>query len=147
MSDDRESESTEHLPIAGFMDDAVTIFTARYVQFERLDDGDVDVLCINEDPEGAGRHLIFERAGSFSDQDCELGMDTYAVTNEHSATVYGVVSAYSLGDEALILKLTSDGSSALGLPRTTRLGLKLPPGDLAQLRAGLRAVVGGSTSE
>jgi hypothetical protein len=42
----------------------------------RLDDVGVDVLGISEDIDGAGRHLIFERARSFSEQDRELGMES-----------------------------------------------------------------------
>jgi hypothetical protein len=125
----------------------MTAFTARHAAYQSLDDVDVDVVGLSEDVDGGGRQLIFERARSFSDQDRELGMDTFAVTNETAATVYGAVTRYDVDDSVLTLDLTQEGADALGLPRTAHIGLELDPAEKDDLVAGLRAVLDAADVE
>jgi hypothetical protein len=71
-------------------------------------------------------------------------MDTYAVTNELSETVYGAVEAYTIDEGAT---LTPDGADMLGLPRCASNGFELPARDLGDLRDGLLAVVDEEATE
>jgi predicted nucleic acid-binding protein len=59
----------------------MTAFTARHASNQTLADLDVDVVGVSEDVDGGVRQLTFEHARSFSEQDRQLGMDTFAVTN------------------------------------------------------------------
>lgn len=47
------------------------------------------MVGLSEDAADGGRAFLFQAAPSFDEQDRILGMDTYAVSNEVGATVYG----------------------------------------------------------
>src|SRR5437660_7354445 len=81
--------------------------TVRRVSDDTLPDLNVRIVGISEDPAGlTGRSLLFQRALRFNQQDHELGMDTYAISNEDQATAYGSISGYQLRPPWLELHFT-----------------------------------------
>jgi hypothetical protein len=53
------------------------LFTATHLSYQRLDDLDVTVLGLTDDPDGDGHSLVFQRSATFTDQDRKLGQDTF----------------------------------------------------------------------
>jgi hypothetical protein len=125
---------------------AVTIFTATHVSHQHLDDLDVTVLGVTDDSDGDGHSVIFQRSSTFTDQDRELGQDTFAVTTETGAIAYGGLESYDVGDDALVLEFEPAAADDLGLPTSTRVELALSRHDLDELRAGLAEVVDGDAA-
>lgn len=121
----------------------MTVFTARHVSHQHLADADVTVLALTDETDGDGHSLVFQRAGTFTDQDRELGQDTYAVTTETGAISYGGVSSYELADGQLVLEFEPGAAQDLGLPQSTRVALSLPDGELEELEAGFPEVLEG----
>ena len=120
----------------------VPVFVAREVRFERS--GGVSVLGLAESPRDGGRCLIFSRAERFDDQDRALGMDTYSLTNEAAATVYGSLRAYYVSDEehVLDLDLESEAAESLGLPEQLRVVLEVSVSARVELPTWLGIIVG-----
>jgi hypothetical protein len=113
------------------------------VRLELLNDVDVVVLAVSEDPHGGGRFLLFQRAKSFTEQDRALGMDTFSLTDPSGATAYGAVLAYRVNDEELALDFAPGAAQSLALPTEVRVKLNLSASALTELQTGLSVVIDG----
>jgi Immunity protein 10 len=82
----------------------------------------VDIVGLAEHRDGTGLSLVFQRALTFDEQDRAMGTDTFCVSDEWGATVYGGVS-YTMDGATLKLELSPEATAALRLP--PRLELRL----------------------
>ena len=116
-------------------------FTVRRIGVKELTDDETFVVGLTEDDEGAGRALVFMVSLAFDEQDRALGMDTYCVSNEVGATVYGGVAS-------CVLELTFEPSAAetLVVHEECRFPLQLDEQSIAHLRRGLRRVLASGQS-
>lgn len=118
-------------------------FTATRVSRQRLDDAGLTIVGLTDKADGDGHSLIFQRSAVFTDQDRELGQDTFAVSTETGATTYGGLDSYLVRDRELLLEFEPDAARDLGLPTTTRVALALSGSELDGLRTGLAEVIDG----
>jgi hypothetical protein len=118
-------------------------FTATRVSRQRVDDPGVTIVGLTDTPAGDSHSLIFQRSATFTDQDRELGQDTFAISTETGATTYGGLQSYLVGDRELLLEFAPDAARDLGLPNTTRVALALSGSELDELRAGLDELIEG----
>lgn len=93
-----------------------------------------------------GECLVFQRALTFTRQDRELGMDTYAVSDRWGTTSYGSVEGYRVTEGVLELRLTAGGARDLGLPRHLAIELSICGESVETLRSNLREVLAGVPS-
>jgi hypothetical protein len=92
-----------------------------------------------------GRVLLVSQSDGIDEQDSLGGMDTYALSTEGGATVYGGVEAAQLEGTRLELRLSAESAAELGLP--TKLRLRFADETATDdARAGLRRV-GIATSD
>ena len=68
-----------------------------------------------------GRALLVSRSDVIDEQDSLLGMETYALSTDDGATVYGGVESAELEGPSLKLRLRAESAAALGLPSDLRL--------------------------
>lgn len=92
--------------------------------------------------DGTGRSIVLQaRLGADSEQDRELGMDAYCLSDELGRSVYDAVVACQVGDGLVRLEL-SDTAVALGFDRTVHFGLETDPGVVGMLCSALALVLG-----
>jgi hypothetical protein len=96
-----------------------------------------------ENNDGQGRYLIFQRSLQSDAQDSHLGMNTYAITTELGATVYGGLASYAFDENISTLKLALEEQAAedLGICLECELRLAIPPQELRNLLSGLARVL------
>jgi hypothetical protein len=114
-------------------------FTGRAVAVQELHDLNAFVVVLAENPDGSGARLELQKALSFDEQDRTLGLDTYCLCTEAGATCYGGVIAWTLGPNALEIRLEADAAETLGAPG---FAIDFPSEDFAALRGGLTRVLG-----
>jgi hypothetical protein len=114
-------------------------FTAHAVAAEELRELYAFVVVLAEDPDGSGPRLELQKALSFDEQDRMLGLDTYCLCTEAGATCYGGVKAWTIGPDALEIRLDADAAETLGTPG---FAIDFPPEEFAALRDGLTRVLG-----
>lgn len=123
------------------------IFTAHDVSVESSPELGVKIVGLAEQSTGdPGECLLFQRALTFTQQDRELGMDTYAVSNRWGATSYGTVERYRVTEHVLELSLTPDGARDLGLPQRVEIELAVCRESVDRLRTNLPDVLVGVPS-
>ena len=110
------------------MDERVTVATAH-------EDGVFTIGFRAED----GGALVVSRADAINGQDSLLGMDTYALSTQDGATVYGGVESAKLTETSLELRLRAEAAAALGLSRNLLLRFA-DESSAEDARAGLRRV-------
>jgi hypothetical protein len=116
-------------------------FDAMAVAF-RLDDAlDAEYLVLAERPDGSGRTLEVQRGLTESEDDVDLGMDTYCLVIDGGPTHYGGVQGWAASDGTLSLQLTADGTAALGA-ESIRVGL-IPAGCQQAVVAALDHLLDG----
>lgn len=99
------------------------IRTAAHV---RDDEAGTEAIVLAELEDGTGQRIEIQRPIRAAGQDRALGQDIYCLVTESGATHYcGVTSWRSEGGELLML-LTPEASSALGLDDVVTLHLRLP---------------------
>jgi hypothetical protein len=124
------------------MEEDAEIFVVRQVAVETYEDLNAEAVAISESiEEGDYMVLTFQRGLSYDDQDRNLGMDTYCVSDERGATSYGCVVSWVIADHVLHLVLTARGAASLGVPEHLTLPLELEPDDVLRLRNGLSSVL------
>jgi immunity protein 10 of polymorphic toxin system len=116
-------------------------FIVRHVAVEELPADNSLVVALAEEPGGGGRNLLFMVASEFDEQDRALGMDTYSLSDETGATVYGGVTSCRLEGNTLAIVLSSEAAAILGLDQATRMPLLVPPHTITRLARGLRTVL------
>jgi hypothetical protein len=122
------------------MSTGASIFTVRLVTDDTSPELNVRTVGVSVDLVGT-RSLLFQRALSFDQQDRDLKMDTYCVSNERGATAYGCITGYTLRPPWLDLHFTEAGAQDLRLDQRARLKLELSAESIETLRAGLKAVL------
>jgi hypothetical protein len=125
----------------------VPFFTVRHVTDEITSLG-VRIVGITENAaDPSAKCFLFQISlGGRTDQDRQLGLDTYAVSNEWGASAYGCIDAYSVKDDELVLNFTPQGAEMLGNPTHVLLNLALSSQGIDALRRGLSSVIGDPTS-
>lgn len=120
-------------------------FDVRAVAEEELSMDGCLVVGLAEEKDGGGRSLLFQRwlGGDLAGdrQDRLLGMDTYCISNESGATVYGGVSSWGLEGDVLVLCLSTESAEALRLGRECRFRLLVDRQSIARLVEGLSRVL------
>jgi hypothetical protein len=110
--------------------------TVRHAADALIDD--VYLVGLAEEADGSGAGLIFQEP---VDPDLVDEIDTYCVTNEVHAVMYGGVREVTFQDSVLTVVLDPDLSSDAGLPSRFVLALRIPDEELTTLLAGLRRVL------
>jgi hypothetical protein len=96
---------------------------------------------------GLPSELILQRALEFDEQDVQLRMNTYCLTNHAQATVYGGVERYCFVDHGMALELRGDAATALGLSTQVVvdiIGRALGPSairEMASLKEAVRQIL------
>lgn len=88
-------------------------FKASAVSAVALPETGTFVVALAEEPDGRGRRLEIQRGRSFDEQDRQLGMDTYSLSNERGATVYGGVASWELTAGTLVIILEEKAATVL----------------------------------
>ena len=91
-------------------------FTAHAVAFGRYDDLDAEVLVLAEGSDGTGARLEISRSLALNDQDRRLGIDDYALVNQHQETVYGGIQSWHVEADRLRVDLRPEAALKLGAP-------------------------------
>jgi hypothetical protein len=101
------------------------------------------VVLLLENRDGSGRRLELQRASDYSDQDRQLGLDTYCIVTETQATHYGGVTRCAVKQKAVEFWLTKKAAGALGLEEL-HLPLLVSASVVRRLRQGLIEIFNGS---
>ncbi|GLZ35406.1 hypothetical protein Lesp02_75930 [Lentzea sp. NBRC 105346] len=105
-----------------------------------VDDDDIYTVGVAELPDGGGRQLLFMTSEDDVD-DADQGMDTYCITDERGACVYGGVRRADLSGNVLRLELTDQAARDLQVDPVVELVLELEPVRREALRAALPRVL------
>lgn len=116
-------------------------FDARAIAFLRDEDLEADVLALAEQEDGSGRRVELQRALVVTDEDRQLGMDTYCLVVETGATHYGGIEACTLDDGVLELRLSPEATEDLGVDGGFRVRVGDEPGAVQAVTDGLRAIL------
>ena len=84
------------------------------------------VLTVGFAEEVGSGALLFSRSDRIDKQDSILGMDTYAISTQDGATVYGGVESATLNGTSLELQLTAETAAVLGLSESLVLRFEDP---------------------
>jgi len=95
--------------------------------------------ALAEREDSSGWNLVFERVKSPSEADRKAGQDTYCITNEAGAAVYGGIVGWSIGGTELKLVFDARTSGELGLG--SELVIALPAANVEELTAGLAEIL------
>lgn len=130
------------------LDDGFVVRRVGIVEFPEVMEfprEQVYIVGLAEYTDGSGRNLIFQMAYANDKQDVRLGLDTYCVTNEMAAVVYGGVTAcvLEIEEEQLLLRFTPEAATELDVPERCRLRLEVDQLSVEQMRQGLRRVFTG----
>jgi hypothetical protein len=123
-------------------------FTARGVAAEVLPELESQVVVLAEDPDGDdGPRLEIQRGlpGTDTDQDRRLGQDTYCLSTQTGATVYGGVRSYAFEGSLLTMRLDRRAWNTLGVPEEFSIRLEADADTLAKVRAALLSILGPET--
>ncbi len=122
-------------------------FDVKNAAVEDVVEDNTLVVGLSQDQEGCGQTLLFQVAHSFDEQDRALGMDTYAVSNEAGATVYGGVTSCILEGDILTVRFHPEAAATLEMDEECRYRLLVGRSSIVRLAEGLRRVLssGGST--
>jgi hypothetical protein len=119
------------------------IFRAKGVASSELPEVNARAVVFAEDPDGGeGSRLEISRALTFTEQDRELGQDTYSLATQTGATVYGGVRWYTLEGTTLTVRLERRAQRALGVPQQVSIQLDVDPDTVARVGAGLASILG-----
>ena len=115
-------------------------FTVRLVVVEEMLDLNSFVVILYENKDGSGKHIEFQRALSFDEQDIRSGMNTYCTVTGDGATHYGGVNGWGISDTTLALQLETEAAVALGMEQEFHVALELNEASLSRLMSGLTRV-------
>lgn len=117
---------------------------ARRVDIGELEDADAFVLAMAERPDTSGWQLVFMLPLRPSEQDRELGLDTYSVSSHEGVTAVGGITGWRRHGDAFELELVDETAQSLGLePHVTiTLGDELGAPAAHAVEDALRRIVG-----
>lgn len=105
------------------------------------DEAGILSVCVAEQRDGTGRHLILQGVDPASENAEILGDDeSYCLVTETAATVYGGIKAVTLRGGTLQIRLTRTAANELGLPTRLTVTLDVEDRALQDLRDGIRQV-------
>lgn len=117
-------------------------YIARSVGFEENVEDDFRDVWFAENLDGSGRSISFQRTIHSVDQDeVEMGLDSYCVSTQEGATIYGPVRAVHFDHGVLIFSFDTEDASILGLDETVEIELAVAEAEIDGIRAELRDVL------
>ncbi len=121
-------------------------FIAKKVSAADLPGLNSRVVILAEGLGGNDASLQISRALTDTQQDRDLGQDTYALSTQTGATVYGGVHSFSLDGSTLTMRLEPEAVDALGVPEEFSIGLEADTATIEAVRTTLRAMLGDESS-
>jgi hypothetical protein len=117
-------------------------FVAKGVSATELADLNAHVVVLAEDPDGdSGPRLEISRSLVHSPQDRALGLDTYCLSTQTGATVYGGVVSYRIEDETLTMRLDPRAQEILGVPEEFSIRLDADKSAMESVRLALASIL------
>lgn len=116
----------------------VDTFTARAVACQFFDDLDTYELILAEESDGGGGRLEIQRPLSPTDDDLDLGQDTYCIVVHTGACHYGGIAAWKVDSTGLNIRLTDEAAQVFG---TCQFRVVLPRDRTAEVEAAMRRIV------
>jgi hypothetical protein len=116
-------------------------FVATAVAASDLVDLNTRVVVLAESEQGDGARLEISRAIRPTTQDRALGQDTYCLSTQTGATIYGGVTSYAIEGDVLRMQLATKASSVLGVPRSFSIALNTDVATIERVRVMLKAIL------
>jgi hypothetical protein len=117
-------------------------FTAKGVAASDLDDLNSRVVVLAEDPDGdGGPRLEISRAITYTESDRQLGQDTYSLSTQSGATVYGGIQGYSLNGPILNMRVAPHVAQTLDVPEEFSIQLDATPEIIESVRRQLEKIL------
>ena len=113
--------------------------TAQLVSVWR--DDELAGVALAEREDSSGWNLIFQRSFAFTDADRNAGLDTYCISNEAGATVYGGVGRWSIAGADLTLALDAKTAADLGVAEQLTIELAFAAASITDLDAALAEIL------
>ena len=120
------------------------MFVVRRVDHVPAGDYQPEMLALVEEMDQTGDFIVIQRAASDDPDEVELGLDGPCLVRPDGETAYHAVESYSIGPDAIILRLTEQGAEALGLPAVVELPHELSDADLSLLGDYMADMLGSS---
>jgi hypothetical protein len=114
-------------------------FKASVVVAEEYKDLNSFIVGFCENKDGTGESLQLQRGLSFSDEDRRVKQDTSCIVLESGATKYGGVTAISLRDRSIEIRVNKRTATALGYA-CFRVEFDAREATVHALKKGLRRV-------
>src|ERR1700683_3625488 len=112
-------------------------FTAKAVAATTLPHLNSQVVVLAEEPDGDGARLEISRSLTHTKQDRDLGQDTYCLSTQTGATVYGGVRSYTFEGSTLTVRLDSQARDVLGVPGEFSIILEADKPTIESVRSAL----------
>jgi hypothetical protein len=123
-------------------------FAVRRVAVDFLPDEEIYVVALSEYLDGEGRSLVIQRATSFDEQERRLGLDSYSLSDELGATMFGAIDRCILSGNSLTLGLRPEAAETFVTSNgELRLQLLVDPNEVSLLAKGLRHVLTNSKGQ
>ena len=117
--------------------------TAQMVSVWR--DDSLAGVALAEREDSSGWNLVFERSFAFTDADRKAGQDTYCITNEAGAAVYGGVGGWSIAGKDLTLALDARTAADLGVAERLVIELAFGAASISDLDKALAEIIAART--
>ena len=98
-------------------------------------------VALAEREDSSGWNLVFERSFAFTDADRKAGQDTYCITNEAGAAVYGGAGKWSIEGTDLTLAFDSKTAADLGLAEQLTIELAVAAASISDLDKALAEIL------
>jgi len=102
-------------------------------------------VALAEREDSSGWNLVFERSFAFTDADRKAGQDTYCITNEAGAAVYGGVGGWSIAGKDLTLALDARTAADLGVAERLVIELAFGAASISDLDKALAEIIAART--
>jgi hypothetical protein len=120
-------------------------FIARGVAATELPDLNSRVVVLAEAPDGDGGPVLeISCALEPTAQDRALGQDTYCLSIQSGATIYGGVAFYSLEGNTLTMRLEPIAQETLDIPAEFSIVLDVDSATIESVRVALTTILGRS---
>ncbi len=119
-------------------------FRARAVAALRDEELNIEMIVLAEAKDGSGRRLEIQRPIVVSNDDREIGHDTYCLVSESGAAYYGGVTDWSLADSELEVRVSDEAGEVLGAQNGYRIRIEAEAVNFDALAVRLEALLGVS---
>ncbi|MFB9928302.1 Imm10 family immunity protein [Amycolatopsis halotolerans] len=118
---------------------------ARSTVVQLDEESKILTIGFSEEADGSGRSLLIQRQlGEFSQQDVELGHDTYCLMTEDGATCYGGITGFVLNGSTLEVTLSEEAAGILSLPVHQSIDLDVGAEDRESVKQAMDQVFASS---